>query len=157
MAEVSRGEVIGASGGVPAFGRLDIASGVVVVLLEVKAKGHIGGRGDAEVRPRNGELHSVAAGDGGCSVNKVRSGNFERDGGRVALAFDDVAVVGIVGGGVVVSSVQIDFHAVVLPRVHGVVLEDRVQDFDCHIEILIVPKGGEGGGVVVCSGDCSRD
>ena len=90
-------------------------------------------------------------------MNKVRSGDFERDGGGVALSFDDLAVTAVVRGRVVMSSVKVDFYAVVFPGVGGVVLEDRVQDFDGHIKVVIVPEGGEGGGVVVGSGDCSGD
>ena len=98
MAEVGGGEVVGAGGGIPTHGVLDISSGVIVVLLEIKAEDFVGGRGGAEVRPRDGKLHSVATGDRGCSVDEVRSGDFERSGGRVALSFDDLAVVSIVNG-----------------------------------------------------------
>ncbi|KKS54328.1 MAG: hypothetical protein UV20_C0035G0006 [Candidatus Magasanikbacteria bacterium GW2011_GWA2_42_32] len=58
--------VIGAGGGVPAHGVLDISSGIVVVLLEVKAEDFVGCRYGVEVGPRDSQLHGVAASDVGC-------------------------------------------------------------------------------------------
>ena len=57
--------VIGSSDGVPVFGRLDIAAGVVVVLLEVKAEDFVGRSYGVEVGPRNGQLNGVAVSDVG--------------------------------------------------------------------------------------------
>ena len=56
-----------------------------------------------------------------------------------------------------VFAVQIEFYAVILPGVSGIILQVGVQDFVSDVKVSVVPEGGEGGGVVVGSGDDSRD
>lgn len=115
MSEGGSVEVVLAGHGVPAFGRLSVSTDVVIILLKIETDSHVGGRGDAEVRPWDSKLHRVASSDRGSGVDEVRGIDLEGDGGRVALTFDDLSVVSIVSGGMVVVSINVDFYAVVTP------------------------------------------
>lgn len=148
--------MVGSSGGVPAFGGLNISAGVIIVLLEVKTDDFVD-RGDSvQIGPRNGDFHGVAAGYADRSVKDAGS-VLESGQGGVAVAFDELAVVGVVGCRFAVVGIEIQLHGIIRPRIKGVVLEGIVQDLDSDIEVFIVPKRGENGGVVVGSGDCPVD
>ena len=79
------------------------------------------------------------------------------DQSSVIVTFDELAVVYVIGQRVFVFAVQIEFYAVILPGVSGIILQVGVQDFVSDVKVSVVPEGGEGGGVVVGSGDDSRD
>ena len=56
-----------------------------------------------------------------------------------------------------VFAVQIEFYAVILPGVSGIILQVGVQDFVGDVKVSVVPESGEGGSVVVHARDGSRD
>ena len=57
----------------------------------------------------------------------------------VVPAFDELAVIGVIGQRVFMFAVQVELHAVVRPGVGGIVLKVGIQYLVSDIEVIIVP------------------